>query len=189
MVKKIVLMLAAVILLTAAGFPARAEGETGEILVWLRDGEQIVTGGSLEIYRAGDPVPEGWLLGPEFGGGIVAGEDVLSGEFARWMAEKAGPGFLALPDGNGMVWFEGLEPGIYLIRQTQCPKGYQPVEPYLACITEELLRVDTYPKLRPETKTPKTAQNGDIYFAALGLSGALSGLAFFSERKKSRKRA
>lgn len=182
MMKKVICVFAVLFLLS--GVQAYGEQAEGEILVWLRDGEKMITDGSLEIYKAGDPVPEGYLLGPEFGGGIIAGEDVLSGDFALWMAEKAGPGIIGIPDGNGMIWFDGLEPGMYLIRQGRCPEGYEPVDPYLACINEELSRVDTYPKLRKLARPPKTSQSSQVYLGVLGTVIALTGLLYCRDLKK-----
>lgn len=184
MLKKVICTWAVLIFLIGAALTAGAEEFSGEVLVWLRDGEKVITDGSLEIYHAGDPVPEGYLLGPEFGGGIIAGADVPSGEFAHWMADRAGPGILGIPDGNGMIWFKGLAPGMYLIRQGQAAEGYLPVEPYLACVSEELCRVDTYPKLRRQQDLPKTGQRPDAYLGILGSVSAMTGLIFWLQRRK-----
>ena len=183
MLKKLMLAGFMAVVLLSAGLQVRASQETGQILVWLRDQAGPIRDGSLEIYRTGDPAPEGYLLGPEFGGGIIAGEDVLSPEFARWMAQKAGPGRIQIPDEEGLVRFEGLEPGMYLIRQGQSAEGYYAMEPYLACVSEELLQVDTYPAMRPLGTLPRTAQPQGIYFATLLMALALTGIFFLWSRR------
>ncbi len=189
MLKKVICAGAAALLLAAGTVTARATENPGEILVWMRCGENMVTGGTLEIYRAGEPVPEGYLLGEEFGGGVIAGADIPSSAFALWMSERAGPGEVRSVDENGMVWFEDLEPGMYLIRQGETEPGYQPIEPYLACVSEELSRVDTYPEILPAEYIPRTAESPDPYLGALGISAALTGIIYTIEAGKQKKKS
>ena len=176
MLKK--LICAGLILLSLGSLRAEA-ADTGDVLVWLSFGENPVTDGSLEVCRAGDPVPEGYLLEDAYGGGIIAGADVPSPSFALWMSEKAGPGEIYRPDRKGLVRIGGLEPGLYLIRQAEESCCYLPIKPFLVCVTEELVQVDTYPEILPRNDLPKTAQGVDAYLGALGLSLALSGLLYW----------
>ena len=164
--------------------PISAESAMGEICCWLSFGEEAVTDGALEICRAGEPVPEGYRLGPEFGGGIIAGEDVPSAAFARWMSEKAEQGTVVKVNRNGLVRFRDLEPGMYLIRQAEGFRDYYSVEPYFACVSEELLLIDTYPELIPKSSGPRTDQYSEVYTASMGIAFALTGLSLFMEVKK-----
>ena len=171
-------------LLLAVSVQAGATENYGEILVWIQQGEEMFSGGSLEIYRAGTPVPEGYVLGGEFGGGIVAGEDIPSRAFAQWMAERAGPGILCKVGRNGLCRFEDLEPGMYLIRQGEQSDEYKPIDPFLACVSQELRRVDTYPKVEGRNPNPKTGQSYITYLAVISASGAIAGLTFVGESLK-----
>ena len=164
--------------------PVSAESDMGEICCWLSFGEEPVTDGSLEICRAGDPVPEGYRLESEFGGGIIAGEDVPSAAFARWMSEKAGAGQVVRVNRNGLARFRDLEPGMYLIRQKEGFQNYYSIEPYLACVSEELLLIDTYPELIPKSGLPRTAQFSELYTASMGVAFALTGLSCVMEARK-----
>lgn len=187
MLKKLICAGAAVLILGAGAICASAAENQGEILVWMRCGEKVVTDGSLEIYRAGDPVPEGYLLGEEFGGGVIAGVDIPSPAFALWMSERAGPGTIGHVDEEGLVRFPNLEPGMYLIRQGEPSENYIPIEPFLACVSEELSRVDTYPEVLPEERIPKTAESPETYLGVLGICGALTGLIYALDPRRSRK--
>ena len=179
MLKKMMLGGLAAVLLTFSALGVSAEEiPEGQIYCWLQFGEETVSDGSLEIYRAGDPVPEGYRLGKEFGGGIISGEDIPSAAFARWMCEKAGPGIQQAPERSGLVKFRGLTPGIYLIRQAEEGTDYYPIEPYLACVTEEMPQVDTYPEVLPRNSLPRTAQYSGVYMGTMGIVLALTGLFF-----------
>lgn len=184
MLKKTLCALGILVLLFGAAPQVRATDNSGEIRVNLRDGDLVVTDGSVDLYLAGLPVPEGYLLGQEFGGGIIAGEDVVSADFAQWMAARAGIGMRRTADAQGVVRFTGLEPGLYLIRQVEPCQGYLPIKPMLACVSEEIDIVDTYPKLKFSGSLPNTAQAPDLYVGALGLAFAITGVIFWEEARK-----
>lgn len=182
MLKRLLCAAAAMLVLT--GPMVRAEETRGEIACWLQFGEEPVRDGGLELIRAGDPVPEGFRLGEEFGGGIIAGEDIPSAAFAQWMSQKAGPGLEQEPDRLGRVRFRDLEPGIYLIRQGRESRDYCDIEPYLACVSPELSTVDTYPAVLPKSTIPRTAEAPEIYAATLGIALTLTGLFICLDREK-----
>ena len=184
MLKKVLCALGILVLLFGAAPQVQATDNSGEIRVNLRDGELVVTDGSMEVYLAGQPVPEGYLLGQEFGGGIIAGEDVPSPDFAQWMAARAGTGMIRTADEQGVVRFTGLEPGLYLVRQCEPSQGYFSISPYLACITEEINIVDTYPKLKSTGSLPRTSEASDLYIGALGLAFGLTGVIFWEEARR-----
>ena len=184
MLKKTLCALGILVLLFGAAPQVRATDNSGEIRVNLRNGDLAVTDGSVDLYLAGLPVPEGYLLGQEFGGGIIAGEDVVSADFAQWMAARASTGMRRTADDQGVVRFMGLEPGLYLIRQVEPCRGCLPFKPMLACISEGIDIVDTYPKLRSSGSLPNTAQAPDLYIGALGLAFAITGVIFWEEARK-----
>lgn len=177
MVKKWMLACLALVLTAGISGKAAAEEPYGELLVWMRNDQVMVTEGSLDLYQVGEPVPEGYRLGEEFGGGIVAAGDILSSAFAQWMGEKTGPGYEKAVDRNGLVRFEGLEPGLYLIRQKRESQYFEPIDPFLACISPELSRVDTYPGLVLRRPSPKTGQGPELYLGLAGICLSISMLA------------
>ena len=185
MLRKLLIICCAVLVLAAAGPGLQAEETEGEIRCWLSFGDSPIRDGALEIFRAGDPVPEGYRLNDAFGGGIIAGEDVPSAAFALWMSQRAVAGTEAEPDKNGLVCFSGLEPGMYLIRQSRLSRDCLPIEPYLACVSPELSQVDTYPELTLlESAIPRTAQYPEVFMGTMGTVLALSGLIFCARLKK-----
>ena len=165
-----------------------AQAATGKINCWLQWGEHPVKDGSLEICRIGDPVQEGYQLLPEFGGGIIAGEEIPSEAFALWIAQKAGWGTEREPDRNGLVCFDGLEPGIYLIRQGSESESYLPIAPYLACVSVELSVIDTFPVVVPMSPIPRTGQYKELYYGTLGISITLTGIFYILLTKQEKKK-
>lgn len=94
-----------------------------DIMVTQRCGEYLVAGGAVELCRAGDLSERGFLLGEEFGGGYIAPEDVMSPEFAFWMAQKAAVGQVRPVNSMGIVRFPSMDPGLYLVRQREPAPG------------------------------------------------------------------
>ena len=177
------------LLITAMPLHGRAQGTTGKINCWLQWGEDPVREGSLEICRIGDPGEEGYSLLPEFGGGIVAGEEIPSEAFALWISQKASEGLEQEPDRNGLVCFENLNPGIYLIRQHMESNSYYPISPYLACISQELSVIDTFPVITPRADIPRTGQYEEVYLGSLGIAVTLTGIFscfYLKSEKRSR---
>ena len=87
MLKKMLCMGISVFLICAMSVGMSAQEVKGKINCWLQWGEEAVREGSLEICRIGDPDPEGYRLLPEFGGGIIAGEEIPSEAFALWISK------------------------------------------------------------------------------------------------------
>ena len=166
-------------LLTTMSAGISAEEVTGKINCWLQWGEESSKEGSLEICQVGDSVPEGYRLKQEFGGGIIAGEEIPSEAFALWISKKAGKGMEHEPDRNGLVCFDDLKPGIYLIRQGRESKIFLPIAPYLACVSQELSVIDTYPVILPRSSIPRTGQYSEVYFGTLGIAVALTGIFIY----------
>ena len=157
MLKKMFLGLTVVGLLLAGSLTAAAGEPGGTVRVSLRCGETPVEGASVMLSRAGEAIPEGYLLERRFGGGIIMAEDVFSGDLARWMADSAADGLAAKTDGEGRAQFSGLAYGLYLVTQPEQKEGYQRMEPYLLCVSEELPLADTYPEVHrqnPRTGDP-----------------------------------
>lgn len=188
MLKKLVCTGIMLSLLSAMSLGIHAEGIRGKINCWLQWGEEAVRDGTLEICRVGDPTPEGYRLDQAFGGGIVAGEEIPSEAFALWMSKKVGIGTERSPDRNGLIQFDDLEPGLYLISQRKESENFLPVAPYLACVSQELTTIDTYPVVLPRSSIPRTAQYEEVYYGTLGIAVTLTGI-FYCFWQKSEKEA
>ena len=179
MLKKMLCAGILIFLITAIPLQGRAQGVTGKINCWLQWGEDPVKEGSLEICRIGDPVEDGYCLLPEFGGGIVAGEEIPSEAFALWISQRSAGGMEQQPDRNGLVCFDDLEPGIYLIRQGLDSNSYYPISPYLVCVSRELSVIDTFPVITPRAEIPRTGQFEEVYLGSLGIAVTLTGIFFY----------
>ena len=157
MLKKMILGLTVAGLLLAGSLTAAAGEPGGSVQVSLRCGDTPVEGAAVMLCRAGQAIPEGYLLERRFGGGIIMAEDVFSGDLARWMADSAGEGLVGATDEEGRVRFSDLAWGLYLVTQPEAREGYHKMEPYLLCISEELPEADTYPEIlraNPRTGDP-----------------------------------
>ena len=176
MLKKMLRVGIFIFMFTVLSAAVQAQGVSGTINCWLQWGENPVREGSLEICRIGDPVEEGYCLLPEFGSGIVAGEEIPSEAFALWISQKAAGGREQEPDRNGLVRFDDLEPGIYLVRQSRESESYYPISPYLACVSPELSLIDTFPVITLKGDLPRTGQYEEVYLGSLGIAVTLTGI-------------
>lgn len=141
---------------------AMASVETGSV------GIMLGTEGEVTLYRVGD------LRGPEFvlleryGGETVTFDELLSPELAAWLAQEAGDG-VAQRTSEGMVTFDGLEQGIYLLVQTAVAPGAYPFSPFLVTIPWDGGQWDlqTYPSADAAPGSgPKTGQDLGLLLAA-----------------------
>lgn len=152
--------------------------QTGSMRVSLCREEEVTEGGSITIYPVGLSISGGYRLLEDFGGGVVALEDVYSVALASWLAEQADTGGTRLLlDADGNADFTGLTEGLYLLVQEEAAPGYYPVAPFLVEIPYlGLWDVEANPKeQRLGEPSPQTGQSFAPIAACGGL--ALSGLA------------
>ena len=186
--KKMLVGLTVAGLLLAGSLTAAAGEPGGTVRVSLRCGETPVEGASVALCRAGEAIPEGYLLERRFGGGVIMGEDIFSRDLARWMADSAGDVLTATTDREGRAQFTDLAYGLYLVTQPEPKAGYHKMEPYLLCISPELPMADTYPEIlrqNPRTGDPMLPV---LAGASMGMSFLMLIFCVHSLRKATKKR-
>ena len=161
----------------------------GSVEIRLDAGELPVTNGAVTMYLVGIPTGEGYRLLARYGGGVVRGEDLASGNLAVWLGELADGGKEQLLDVDGRGTFSGLEAGLYLVEQSQRMDGFYPFRAFLAQVPEAGQWTGYYePVALPITdEVPGT---GDLitYLAALAMmlsGGGLVCCGIWEKREKS----
>lgn len=171
----------AVMLLPLLGLRVMAAEETGSIRVTMQRGEKTV-GGAVTLYRVGEPIPEGYRLSADFGGGIVREEDAQSPHLAQWLAEMAGQQGVSRSLEDGTAEFNRLEQGLYLLVQTQTQAGYLAVKPFLIELPcEGKWNVQAYPKTQ-SAEIPATGQSPLPILGGIGMVLSSIGLALCAGR-------
>ena len=167
-----VLILAAVVLLLA--LPVSAEGELGAVRVTTA---AEMEGSRLRLSYVGILTDTGLQLMPEFGGGVVKGQDLQIRELASWLEGLAAEGLEKQIGKDGTAMFTGLPEGVYLLTQPEPAKDYYPIAPVLILLPEEdgswLAQVSPKLEKRPYGP-PVTGQSAAPVLGALGM--AVSGL-------------
>ena len=128
-------------------------------------------GSELTLYRAGRPVVEdgdhAWALTPEFAGSHCDLGDLdaekLPATLLAWAQRQKLSGITVRADREGVIRFEELEAGLYLLCQQKASAGYELVSPFLVTLPgkedgEWDWQVDARPKLellrKPGTTPP-----------------------------------
>ena len=188
MLRRMICVLFALIVLM--GVPLRSEAtQVGSIRVVLGKDEEVVSSGSVTLYRAGKAISGGYRLSEAFGGGVVAWEDADSPALAWWLAEQAGAGGTTLLlDADGRADFTGLGTGLYLLVQDQAAEGYYPMVPFLVQLPYEgQWDVQAVPKTeRLPEELPKTGQDPTPILAGGGMVFSGLGLVLLAGRRKRR---
>jgi len=190
MLKRMGILLFTLLLLPWLGLRAMAAEETGTIQVTVQSGGQAVTGGAVTLYRVGDPLPEGYRIVEEFGGGIVRQEDALSSHLAQWLVElREEEGIPYALDENGSVAFSGLEAGLYLVVQTAAEGECYVFRPFLAELPHEgQWQLHFCPEARKLiTQSPPTGQHPAPILGAMGMVITGIGLSLCVGGKKKEK--
>lgn len=149
-----------------------------------------VPGGALTLYRVGNIVRGdggySFELADPFAASNVALGNLDSPEAADELAGYARnqgvSGAVQDVDADGKASFANMEPGLYLMAQTQAARGYYPIDPFLISVPQVIAgayvyEVDASPKLElkkapvPPVSTvpiPETGEN----FAPMVICGA-----------------
>ena len=131
---------------------------------------QIITkGGTVALYRVGDFEDNHFRLLEDYGGRKVTFDETLSPELATNLVQYARSGYVKAADLNGIVEFNGQEPGLYLVVQRTAPQGYELFAPFLVSLPwdGDQWEVKAEPKL--EGVQPQTGDraNPERWFAAM----------------------
>lgn len=157
----------------AAEVPDR--NREGSISITMKDGDRIVTDGSLTLYQAGELVWDGeayaYQLTESFADSQISLESVTSpalpGKLEAYAKQTQVTGITQGVTAQGTVVFSQLEPGLYLIVQCRPAKGYESIHSFLVTLPlpadgKLIYEVDATPKMslkRKEETTPETIPN------------------------------
>lgn len=138
----IVIMLLCSISRTAFASETPDLSRQGSIHITMRQGDTVVPGGSMTLYLAGVIREAGgdysFELTGDFAGCGLTLEDIQSAELAEALSEYAVShkltGETKTVGSDGEVFFDGLNPGLYLMVQEQAAEGYNQAEPFLVSI-------------------------------------------------------
>ncbi|GEM_PF-476030 len=181
--KRVFWLLALVLVLAQPG--AAAENQ-GSVKIDLDTGELPVTNGAVTLYQVAEPAEEGYRVLDYYGGGTVRYQDAVSDNLAMYYSELAGSGRERLLDVDGQAVFTGLEPGLYLIRQTERTDGFYPFRPFLLCIpTKGQWDLKRSPAISPiTTGCPRTADSGRLILGLWGMGLSALGLTLCAWPRK-----
>lgn len=146
--------------------------QNGSINIELRQGELLLSGGTLTLYRVG-AVQElngnyKFVLTNEFAGSEESLDDVESAQLAeklnQYAKEHSLNGTTKEIGKDGKVAFDNLELGLYLLMQEKATDGYEKIAPFLVTVPIKengsyLYDVDASPKIelkKADQPTPPT---------------------------------
>lgn len=206
---RIAVLLALVLLLCALPVTAYAHevpdmAQKGSISIELSYGGKRVSGGTLTAYRVAQIVEDDGNYSfealPPYRVKELSQENLNTPELAASFAAQTGSakGIAPASADNGLVRFDGLELGLYLIVQTEAAPGYTRLAPFLVTVPVNedghyVYQVDAQVKGELEKEPlpsptpgvpgePKLPQTGQLNWpvpvlAALGLGLIVAGLA------------
>lgn len=170
MKKRVLRLLALLMLLCAATVPVRAAAVLElsrtdcSISVTMRDGTTVVSGGSMTCYRVGDihSADNGdlrFVLTGAFSGAGVSlakpDDPNAAWRLAIYAAQRSIAGTTKTIGNDGAVAFTGLTPGLYLLVQREAAPGYYAAAPFLVTLPMRenggyVYAVDASPKVDVE---------------------------------------
>ena len=163
--------LALLLVFFVLGISASA-AQQGSLCVYPMYGDKLIPGGTVTVYRIGEPVDGGFRLTGRLSHNVIPIQDAFSKEFLNWiLARIPVPGIDRKVDQLEGAVFEGLTEGLYLVKQKEPAQGYMKFEPFVIGIPlGDQWDAAAHPKLRPEGSTPET---GDDFSLVIGLAGMI----------------
>ncbi len=185
MLRKIICLLGAACVVLSVGVTATAAEHLGAVTVTPVWAGRPVTGGTVQLFRVGSAVAEGFQLTDGLANWIVKEEEGTNRELLNRLAENVEEGLCSTVEETG-AQFAGLTEGVYLITQREAAEGYDVFSPFLV----QLPAGDSWEiAVRPQTvRDSENPQTGDhpapiIGAMGLGLSAAVL-MVLVDERKK-----
>lgn len=162
----------ALILLLSVPVSCLAAGEVGYIRLTMAYDGQPVAGGTVTLYDV-SVCPEG--TNPE--------------TLVEYVKDNHLPGQEKRVDSAGIVIFDDLIPGRYLLIQQEAAKGFRPMKPFCIRLTlsadgEQVVGVDASPKMEPDKKLPQTGQLIWPAWVLLGTGTVLVGFGLICRKKE-----
>ena len=185
MFRKIVCMLA-VFLWLPVGMLVRASGKEGSVRVCPDWGGDLIPGGTVKLYRVGEPVEGGYRITDGLADWTVWEQDVDSREVREWiLGQEFTVGISAGVDWAEGALVSGLTAGLYLVTQGQAAPGFLAFSPELVRIPQEgFWDVGISPQVLPDTEPPKTADHPAPIIGAMGLGFSVAALMVLVDGRK-----
>lgn len=143
------------------------ENQKGTIIVEMKYDGNAVSGGKLLAYRVARIVENDGNYGFEalepYEVGEINQENLNTPELAAAFAEQiSGDGIEPTVSEDGLVRFENLDLGLYLIVQTEAADGFEPLNPFLVSVPifedgHYVYEVNAEGKFQLHQETPPTA--------------------------------
>ncbi len=145
----------------------------GKISISMTYDGEVVSGGSLTIYRVADVHVErnadySFAYTQEYADCTVDLNNLANAENAKKIADYSSDkdikGTKVAIDDNGVVIFENLQLGLYLITQQEASEGFELVNPFLVSVPANkegvyIYDVDATPKMSLEKRPPEESES------------------------------
>ena len=153
--KRTVSMLLAILVstvLTCSAFAVPDLNRTGSISLTMKYQGEIAAGGNLVLYQVGTAVEEdgsySFVCSGAFSGCGLALNDLESRRLISQLSEFAEQNHVSGTEkstsADGTITFDNLQPGVYLLKQTQAAEGFQRVNPFLVSIPMSVNGIEEY---------------------------------------------
>ena len=138
--------------LTCSAFAVPDLNRTGSISLTMKYHDEIAAGGNLVLYQVGTAVEEdgsySFVCSGAFSGCGLALNDLESRRLISQLSEFAEQNHVSGTEKNaaadGTIVFDDLQPGVYLLKQTQAAEGFQRVNPFLVSIPMSVNGTEEY---------------------------------------------
>ena len=178
MFRRCICLMGTVCVAMGIGLSAAAAEPEGEIRIrQLWAGEEIV-GGAVSVCRVGEQTPDGFTLTDGLANWAVSEQDI---HMENWEFRGVLPGSREYSGGIA----EGLEPGLYLVAQTEAPEGFLKFKPFLQSIPQAgQWRVLREVSLIRDAEIPATGDHHAPIVAAMGIGLSVAVLMVLADQRK-----
>jgi len=164
----------------------QASWQTGSIRVCPDWGGDLAAGGSVVLYRVGEPVKGGYRITDGLADWTVWEADVYSQITREWLlGQEHSAGVTMEVDEREGAWFSGLAEGLYLVMQETPAVGFTSFSPVLVSIPQDdLWDIGLSPPVMMDTEPPKTADHPAPIIGAMGLGLSVAVLMVLVDSRK-----
>jgi len=186
MFRKIMAALFLLLGLPVLSIPARASRQEGSVRVCPDWGGDLAAGGSVSLYRVGEPVTGGYRMTDGLADWTVWEEDVYSQTTREWLlGHEHSAGVTMEVDEREGALFSGLAEGLYLVMQETSAVGFTSFSPVLVSIPQDdLWDIGLSPPVMMDTEPPKTADHPAPIIGAMGLGLSVAVLMVLVDSRK-----
>lgn len=186
MFRKIICTLFALLSLPMLTVPGRASRQEGSIRVCPDWGGDMVSGGSVTLYRVGEPVVGGYRLTDGLADWTVWEEDVFSREVRDWLLGQNPSGGICVEVApiTGAL-FSGLAAGLYLAVQDHPAPGFAVFSPVLIGLPQDgFWDIGLNPQVIRDTESPQTGDHPAPIIGAMGIGFSVAALMVLLDSRK-----